>query len=462
MSGTWQRTRLSAALVVAAMLAFSAPGYDAMHEQEPINYSAATPAGPVAKLQQRLDAGAVQLDRRDEQSFLRELMAQLQVPVESQVLVFSKTSHQNPHITPTTPRAVYFGDDVYLGWVQGGVVEVADLSPTLGMTFYVLDHRDASKPLKFERTASCLDCHAGSRVNNLPGMIVRSVYPDRNGQPILSQGSFVTGHASPLAERWGGWYVTGRHGDSRHMGNTIAVETPNGMEFDPAGNGNCADLSRFFDTKPYLRDTSDLVALMVLEHQVEMQNILSQAAMFVRLAEYRQELLRKELGEPATHELVGSTLTVAKSQTEKILRHLLFCDELKLPDGGVAGSPDYQAAFQRHARRDHEGRSLKDFQLKQRLFRYRCSYMIHSPAFDDLPAKLKSMVYARLLEVLDGEDTSAEFAHLSTFERETIKAILLGTKTDLPANWTNSLSGAANPIIAPTTPPAKYFRLRQP
>ncbi|MBI1177383.1 hypothetical protein GC207_08080 [bacterium] len=423
------------ALLGSLLLGGSARAYEGMYEQAPINYSKSQPDGPVAKLQRKLDSGEVHLDRENEKEFLRELMAQFQIPVESQVLVFSKTSHQNALISPHTPRAVYYGDNVYMGWVQGGVVEVADMSPKLGMTYYVLDHRDKTQPLQFVRTSSCLDCHAGSRVNNMPGMMVRSVYPASDGQPILSQGSYVTDQGSTLSERWGGWYVTGLHGEAHHMGNSIAKETPSGIEFDMSAGANCRDLSQYFDTNPYLRTTSDIVALMVLEHQTEMQNVLSQGGMFVRLAAYRQEMLRKELGEPATDEYVGSTLTVARSQTEKIVQHLLFCDEIMLPDAGIQGSPDFQTAFQRNARRDDEGRSLKDFQLKHRLFRYPCSYMIYSAAFDDLPPRLKEMVYDRLLQVLDGRVKSREFAHLGSFERDAIKSILLATKSDLPANW---------------------------
>jgi hypothetical protein len=174
---------------------------------------------------------------------------------------------------------------------------------------------------------------------------------------------------------------------------------------------------------------------MVLEHQVEMQNILAHAATQVRIAARRQKLLREELGEPPTDEFVGSTLTVARSQTEKIIRHLLFCDEIMLPDGGIEGDPSFQSAFQSNARRDRQGRSLKDFQLKHRLFRHRCSYMIYSAAYDDLPVKLKEMVYARLLEVLAGHDASDDFLHLGSFERAAIMTILLETKSDLPAAW---------------------------
>jgi len=410
-------------------------GYDSMYEQPPINYSTSDPSGPVAELQCKLDSGELKFDRSNEKDFLKALLNHFEIPVESQVLVFSQTSHQNSRIRPKTPRAVYFNDNVYMGWVQGGVVEIADTNPVQGMMFYTLDHRDADQKLRFERTATCLDCHAGSRVGNMPGMMVRSVYPSGTGQPILSQGSFVSTHASPLNERWGGWYVTGTHGDALHMGNAIAEEIDHGATLDMKPGANVTNLSGFFDTKPYLRDSSDIVALLVLEHQCEMQNVLSRAANYTRLAIYRQKKLREELGEPPTDELVGSSMTVAKSQTEKILKQLLFTDEIMLPDGGVHGCESFQKGFQRNARRDAKDRSLKDFQLTHRLFKYRCSYMIYSAVFDDLPPVLKQMVYARLLEILDGEDTSPEFAHLSSYEKEGIKEILLATKDDLPAEW---------------------------
>ena len=412
-----------------------ASGYDTMYEQPPINYSHSGPGGPVAELQRKLDSGEWQFDRSNEKEFLKALLEYFRIPVESQVLVFSKTSHQNSRIHPSTPRAVYFNDNVYVGWVQGGVVEIADTNPVQGMMFYTLDHRDVDQKLKFERTATCLDCHAGSRVGNMPGMMVRSVYPSDTGQPILRQGSFVTSHASPLNERWGGWYVTGTHGDALHMGNVIAEETDQGAALDMKLGANVTELSAFFDTKPYLTDSSDIVALLVLEHQCEMQNVLSRAANYTRLAIHRQKMLREELGEPPTDELVGSSLTVAKSQVEKILKQLLFSEEIMLPDAGIQGRDVFQSAFQSNARRDPEGRSLKDFQLKHRLFKYRCSYMIYSTAFEDLPSILKRMLYSRLLEVLDGEDTSSEFSHLGSHEKETIKAILIATKEDLPPTW---------------------------
>lgn len=436
--GLWASLVLSGLVLVLIRLTVAsafASGYDTMYEQAPINYSKVEPVGPVAQLQAKLNNGEIQFDRSNEQEFLRALLDHFEIPIESQVLVYSKTSHQNSRIHPETPRAVYFNDDVYVGWVQGGVVEIADMNPTLGMSFYVLDHRDVDHSLKFERTATCLDCHAGSRVNNMPGLMVRSVYPAENGQPILRQGSFVTTHSSPLKERWGGWYVTGTHGGALHMGNAIAEETDQGAALNMKPGANVTELSQYFDTEPYLTDSSDIVALMVLEHQCEMQNVISRAANYVRLAIHRQKMLREELGEPPTERLVGSSLTVANSQAEKILKNLLFTDEIMLPDDGITGREGFQEGFQRNARRDGEGRSLKDFQLKHRLFKYRCSYMIYSAAFEDLPKPLKDIVYARLNSILEGDDDSGDFSHLTRYERVAIKEILSATKNDLPSDW---------------------------
>lgn len=429
------QTRAALLIALTALLPCErVRAYDETYEQSPVNYSRTEPSGPVAELQRAFDEGRIRFDDRDERAVLREVLDFLEIPVESQMLVFSKTSHQNPLISPATPRAIYFNDEVYLGWVRGGRIEIAQHAPGIGVTFHLLDHRAVDRP-RIERPSSCLDCHAGSRVNNLPGLMVRSVYPAATGHPILSQGSFTTGHASPLAERWGGWYVTGRHGDARHLGNAIARETNDGAVIDMEPGANVVDLSTLVDVAPYLADSSDIVALMVLEHQVGMHNLLAQSATRVRVVMHRQQAWQRELGIDPGEELTGSSLTVVNGQAERVLEHLLFCDEIRLPAGGLQGRADYQRAFQYNMRRDDAGRSLKDFDLESRLFRWRCSYLIYSAAFDDLPGALKERVYERLLEVLDGRDTSGRFDHLEAVERTTIKSILLETKDDLPEAW---------------------------
>lgn len=405
------------------------------YEQAPIYYSETTPNGPISRLIAQLDKNEIALDLSSEKAFLRSLLAALDIPEASQVLVFSKTSHQNARISPTTPRAVYFNEEIYLGWVQGGVVELASMSPNLGLVFHVLDHRTRDASFKVERTSSCLSCHAGSRVYDMPGVMVRSVFPDDSGFPMLSEGSFMTTHASPFDERWGGWYVTGKHGKALHMGNITLDKTENGWVLDRNEGANQTDLSDFFQTAPYLRADSDIVALMVLEHQTEMHNILNRAAYNMRIMMHRQAGLSRELDLESATGLTGSSLVVARSQTEKILRYLLFCDEIELPNGGIDGNPAFQDAFQRNAKTNRQGRSLKDFQLLDRLFKYRCSYMIYSSAFDALPMELKDMVFSRLLDILDGRDTTGQFEHLSESERGYIKDILMETKPDIARAW---------------------------
>ena len=82
------------------------------------------------------------------------------------------------------------------------------------------------------------------------------------------------------------------------------------------------------------------------------------------------------------------------------------------------------------------GRSLRDFDLSTRLYKYPCSSLIYSEAFDSLPKPVRDLVYRRLWEVLSGKDTSKDFAHLSTADRRAIREILIETKNGLPDYWT--------------------------
>ena len=315
-------------------------------------------------------------------------------------------------------------------------MELIGVDPVQGPQFYTMSYPD-TKSGHPVLTASdqCLSCHESSRTSGVRGMLVRSVYADSEGQPLLQFGSFLSGHDSPLGERWGGWYVTGRSGKDGHMGNAFTL--PDGdrpvLQRLPGGDG--VSLDRLFDTSPYLMKTSDIVSLMVLEHQCALHNKLTDGARNTREAMARQHDLQKAFHEPVTVTPQGSALTVVRSHAEKIVKHLLFCEEYALKDGGVEGSPAFQDAFRRDRRDTADGRSLKDFQLLNRLFKYRCSYMIYSRSFDALPPQLKGEVYAQLGAVLDGRNQAKEFAHLSSSERTHIREILLETKKDLPVAW---------------------------
>jgi hypothetical protein len=399
-------------------------------ERAPIFYSRATPKDPLTGI----DFNKLLIPCPDDRTYLKRILNKLEIPIASQVLVFSKTSHQNNRISPNTPRAIYFNDEFYVGWVQGGLVELASFDSELGMIFYTLDPK-ASYQAQLDRPQTCLNCHAGSRTRYVPGLMVRSVYPDLRGYPILSNGSYLTDHMSPMHERWGGWYVTGYHGDTQHMGNAIAEEVGTEVRMDTKSGANLRRLEGLFDTRPYLRGSSDIVALMVLEHQTAMHNALLKAHLAIRQGEYNQRRLYKELGEKLSGTYSGSLASIAESQCNKVVERLLFCEEMEIGDDGIEGDTAFQAGFQHNKKTNAEGKSLKEFHLHERLFKYRCSYMIYSQAFEVLPKQFKDMVYKKLWHALSDEVTDEPYRHLRDWEKEAIRSILVETKTDLPAYW---------------------------
>lgn len=413
------------------LLMLSAPLVQAEEEYEmaPIFYSKTQPRDAAYEMEKLMLAGKLKIDRRDAWTALRQVLKHLDVPMESQVMVFSKTSKQNDRITPQTPRVIYFSDNAYVGYSVGGSLEVSTIDPKLGPVFYLLDiDVPEGKPLRFERDQSCLNCHGGPFTPEVPGLLVRSVFPGPEGHPLMSQGSTVVNTTTPFSDRWGGWYVTGKHGDLLHRGNVTATENPDNTCDMPIEKGaNVTDLTGFFDTSPYPRKKSDIVALMVLEHQTSVQNVLTKANQTSMRAMLMQTSLQKELGEPVQHEPIGTARRIIDHMAEDVVEALLFKDEAALPDGGIEGEEDFQTAFTAKALRSKEGRSLKDFQLLNRLFKHRCSFMIHSLTFQHLEPHLKKTVLGMLEDILAGRDASGKFDYLGEAERGHILAILRDT-----------------------------------
>lgn len=431
----WRRLLTTSVLVMAAVGSVAAQDF----EHEPINYATATPNNPVTQLQARLDSGDVELKYDAQVGYLKSVLEQLQVPVSSQTLVFSKTSLQRHKITPRTPRAIYFNDDMYVGYCQNGdVVELSAVDPQLGAVFYTMDQEETLKP-RFERQVdNCLLCHGSSHTRGVPGHFIRSVYVDSVGFPVLAMGTHRIDHSSPISKRWGGWYVTGTHGEQEHLGNLIVSGKQEREPVNNAAGQNVTDLSVRFKTSAYLSPHSDLIALMVLEHQTEAHNLLTRASFQTREALYSEERLNKELGEPEGHRW-ESTTTRIKSSCEALVKYLLFSDEAPLT-ARLQGTSSFADDFSGRGLRDAQGRSLRDFDLNQRLFKYPCSYLIYSAAFDELPNEAKSLVYRRLWDVLSGADQTKSFAHLSAADRTAIREILLATKPGLPDYWKMELS----------------------
>lgn len=403
-------------------------------EHEPINYATATPSNPISRLQARLDDGTTQLKFEERGGYLKSVLEELQIPISSQTLVFSKTSLQRHRITPRTPRALYFNDDTYIGFCHNGdVLEVSVADPQLGAVFYTLDQEASVQPRLVRQVDNCLLCHGSNHTRGVPGHFIRSVYADGVGFPVLAMGTHRIDHTSPISQRWGGWYVTGTHGEQKHLGNLVVVAKQDREPVDNTAGQNVTDLSSRFKTSAYLSPHSDLIALMVLEHQSEAHNLLTRASFQAREALYSEARLNKELGEPDGHRW-ESTTTRIKSSCEALVKYMLFCDEAPLT-APLQGTTSFAADFTAQGPRDSAGRSLRDFDLQSRMFKYPCSYLIYSTSFDQLPDEAKSRVYQRLWDVLSGTDQSKTFAHLSEADRQAIREILIATKPGLPDYW---------------------------
>ena len=418
-------------LLPAVGLALLQLPYDT--EYEVIGYSTSAPNDPVARLQGKIDGGEVELQFDAQSGYLASLLRHLKIPASSQILVFSDTSFQIDLVSPQTPRAIYFKDDVYVAWLQGGsVVEVSAVDRQLGAVFYTLSQKKSNRP-RFERqTHLCLRCHDSYSLTGggVPRYIMGSGFPDQSGQLVSHQGWHLTTDQSPLSQRWGGWYVTGTHGNQVHMGNLIAKDAADAARLDLTGGANLTDLGELMDTSAYLGKHSDIVALMVIEHQVHVQNLITRVNYDTRTALHNQQMLDQEPGRDPD-DRSAATLKRIETIAEPLLRAMLFVDEAPLSDP-IAGTSGFSAEFVSQGPRDEQGRSLRQLDLNKRLFRYPCSYLIYSEAFDALPDLTKEYIYERLREVLGGQDRSEEFAHLSEADRQAIREILEETQADFP------------------------------
>ncbi|MBN9522128.1 hypothetical protein J0H58_27020 [bacterium] len=422
--------------VCCLLLAAAAPAAAQPDEldREPINYRTAKADNVVAALQTRINAGKARLAFADDHGYLPALLKELDVPLSSQVLVFSRTSLQRERITPKTPRAIYFNDDVYVGFcLRGDVLEVSAVDTNLGTAYYTLDQQPDAAPRFTRERDRCLTCHASPATGGMPGHLVRSVFTDRTGLPVLSAGSFRTSHTSPFSERWGGWYVTGTHGRQTHMGNWVVANEAAPRAEGNAGGQNVTELKSRFTVANYLTPHSDIVALLVLEHQIECHNRIARAMIATRQARHYEAMLNKNLGEPADKKWDSATRRI-EGAGDQLVEYLLFSGEAKL-DGPVAGTSDFAKEFAARGPVDKKGRSLREFDLRTRLFKYPCSYLVYSKAFAALPAGVKERTLRRMHAVLTGQDTSPPFAHLSAADRTAVLEILRDTLPDLPRYW---------------------------
>lgn len=403
-------TRASLALIVAAAVvgswvALVAQRRDAFVDSRnhpAIAYGTAPVSTPVTALNERLASGAAALAFDSATGYLQSVLRALDVPIESQVLVYSPTSFQAGKIHQQNPRAIYFNDTVSVAWVRGGdLLEITTQDPRQGTIFYSIGQVPSDRP-QLGRQEHCVSCHLTWDTLGVPGLTVKTTFPRKSAGDFLDGGP--VDHRRPMHERWGGWFVTGTRVPARHKGNVPLIQ--------PAVlDGPAPALARVdghFDTAGYLRRTSDIVALLVLEHQAHAANMMTWLDWEARLGDASR----------------------VRDAAEALADYLLFVGEAPIEEP-VEGNSGFAEVFAARGPRDARGRSLRDLKLDGRLMRYPLSYMIYTPMFDAITASARVQAVERISAVLTGRETSAKYAHLGAEDRQAILEILRDTKPDL-------------------------------
>jgi hypothetical protein len=379
-------------------------------EKAPHNYWTRPLTDRFTQFKTALESGKLSLDRSSEKAFVVSLLKALNISPATQTLVYSTTSLQLRRISPRNPRALYFNEDVYVGWVPGGQIEIASIDPALGGIFYIFDiPRGREAPIRIERSTRCFNCHAEFEIGRIPGLLIKSVIPGPGGGSLESFRGDQTGHSIPFKDRFGGWHLTGKHGITEHWGNLVGELSPTGLKkyANPPG--------RQFRWETYPVATSDVLAQLLHEHQVGFVNRAVKATYDVRGALVK-----------------GDAKGQIVQHADILTRYLLFTNEVRLPTGGIEGDPALKAHFLKNARKTKLGVSLRQFNLRTHLFKYRCSYMIHSVTFSGLPGPLKKRVLLNLRAALDPVKSHPASGHIPVGEKKAIGLILASTLDNYP------------------------------
>jgi len=398
---------------------------------------------PITRLQLQLDSGRVTLAHDSAHGYLASLLKALQIPVSSQGLVFSRTSLRTDLIAPWSPRALYFNDDVYVGWVpESEFLEIASVNPTDGVAFYSLSQEQRGKPTFTRETNRCLMCHQSAVTGRVPGLLMNSMVADRSGYPIATVRYGTMTDEVPVKHRFGGWYVTGSIANGVHSGNVFSQKdfnqidrAQNKVDLDLTTQSALTNLQAKFDTARYLSGQSDIVGLMVQVHQTVVHTLISATHDAANHALSEQKGVDQYNRDSVRSVPLAVSNPRLRGAVERLVHTMLFIDEAPW-EGAMRGSTGFAKEFAALGPRDNEGRSLRDFNLKDRLFKYPLSFLIYSEGFNALPDVAKNGVYLRLRSILNGEERGPEYLRLSEADRKAILEILNDTKPDfVKAAW---------------------------
>lgn len=409
------------ALLVVALTAPAAAQLVYDTEYPLMGYGKTPPSDAYSTLMQQLQQGGGKLPHDAAgRGYLDGLLSALDIDPSSQVLVFSKSSLKQRFIEPKNPRSLFFTDDVYVGFVPGSTsLEVAAMDPFQGPVFFDLKQDPAAEVPTKQETGRCLRCHDSYSMTGggVPRFMLSSVITGTDGNIVSHELSEITDMATPIDERFGGWYVTGNTGNQLHLGNFIVSDASQLAQRPWHGVANQADLSAFADLTAYPRQTSDIVAQLVLQHQVDVQNRI------VRLQYESRKLLAAN---------PNAEQDVLQPLVQPVLAGLFMSEEAPLADK-VEGNSGYREWFEQRGPAASDGKSLRQFDLQSRTFRYRLSYLVYSKAIDALADPVKTLLFRDIAAVLDGDSSLLGGGSLPADERAAIRDILLATKPEVLA-----------------------------
>ncbi|MEO8315366.1 MAG: hypothetical protein ABI645_11280 [Pseudomonadota bacterium] len=419
----------------------NAPRYD--QDYPVIGYSGPATHNRVWRLKQQLEAGAVKLEWEPKQGYLRSLLRALEIDPDSQVLVFSRTSLQTRFISEKTPRAIYFNDDTYVGWIQGSpLIEFTVIDAAAGVVFFGLENlREQAVSLEREG-GRCLTCHDTYSMmgGGVPRVLAMSSPVDDPLDTRTNTSASEVDDRTPIEHRWGGWYVTGRRGAAAHFGNLPLREEHGGEQLRKlvGTRANRESVDGYFDASGYLTNKSDIAALLVLEHQSYVQNLITRANYKVRTI-----VARGRGAADSWAALDRERQAAIRPIIEPVVRAMFFADAVKLND--IEGIGGYTARFSRSGPLDSRGRTLRELDLHKRLFRYPLSFLVYSEHFDALPSYVLDYIDSRIAEVLQGRDTTGLSARISAADRAAITQILIDTKPRLASRLQGQGAVSARP-----------------
>ena len=424
MSGNWPAALLTgaAALGMAAVSMVPTSGqtrepwHGVLDEHPAIQYLARPTTDRVAVLKKSLAQNPDALPRDPSTGYLTGVLKALGVPKESQLLVFSKTGVQSSYTSPGKPRALYFDQSVAIGYNPGApLLELAVHDPQQGVVFYTIDQK-ADTPVVTRRT-SCLSCHVSATTLGVPGMIARSNTVAEDGTLVPQTGSQNVSHQTPHPDRWGGWFVTSEdaappYAQMAHRGN---------ITFSGRGNTSNQVFVDWLNASPqslgYPLPSSDIVSLLVFDHQMHAINLLTRLNWESRVA--------------ASDGEVNPAGGAVRGLVNELADYLLFADEAP-PLAPLTPPPAFAASLEARTPKDRHGRSFGQLDAVNRLLRYPCSFMVYSEAFDGLPKPVRAAVYSRMLDVLSGHEARAARVRVTPADSRAILEILKDTKPDFP------------------------------